>query len=141
MPALLSDSVAQPRFRTVLLSLFAALALVLAVIGIYGVMAYGISQRTQEIGIRMALGAQRRNVLGLVLRDGLKLAGFGIVIGLASAFALTRLLTKLLYEIKPTDALTFVGVSLTLLLAALLASWLPARRASRVDPMEALRFE
>jgi len=122
MSDLLSSSVAQPRFQTLLLSLFAALALVLAVIGIYGVMAYGVSQRTQEIGIRMALGAQRWDVLSLVLRDGFKLAGFGIVIGLAGAFALTRLLTKLLYEIKPTDPLTFVGVSLALLLAALLAS-------------------
>jgi putative ABC transport system permease protein len=131
--------VAQPRFQTLLLSLFAALALVLAVIGIYGVMAYGVSQRTQEIGIRMALGAQRWNVLGLVLRDGFKLAGFGIVIGLASSFALTRLLTKLLYEIKPTDPLTFVGVSLALLSAALLASWLPAGRATRVDLVRALR--
>ena len=141
METLLSASVSQPRFRTLLLSVFAALALILAVIGIYGVIAYAVNERTREIGVRMALGAQRWNVLGMVLREGMKLAGIGVVIGLAGAFSFTRLFTKLLYEIKPTDPLTFAGIPLLMLVVALLACWLPARRASKVDPMEALRCE
>ena len=139
MQTLLADSVSQPRFRTLLLSLFAALALILAVIGIYGVVSYAVSERTREIGVRMALGAQRRNVLGMVLWEGVKLAGIGIVIGLVGAFAFTRLIMTLLYEVKPTDPLTFAAVSVLLVGVALLACFVPARRASKVQPIEALR--
>ncbi len=141
MEARLSDSVAQPRFRTALLGAFAAIALVMAVIGIYAVMAFSVAQRTRGLGIRVALGAQRRDVMGLVLRQGAAIAGIGIVIGLAGAFALTRVLATLPYEVKPTDPLTFLAVPLMLVSVVMLACWLPARRAARVDPMEALRCE
>jgi putative ABC transport system permease protein len=137
----LSDSVAQPRFRTTLLGGFAALALVMAVVGLYAVMAVSVAQRTHELGIRVALGAQRRDVIGLVLRQGVKLVGVGIVIGLAGAWALTRVLTTLLYEVKPTDPLTFLAVPVLLISVAILACWLPARQAARVDPLIALRYE
>jgi putative ABC transport system permease protein len=129
------------RMTSWLLTAFGLLALVLAAVGIYGVLAFSVSQRTHEIGLRMALGAQRRDVLGLVLRQGLRLAGVGIAIGLALAFALTRLLRTLLYDVSSTDPLTFAGVSLLLVCIALLACWLPARRAAKIDPMEALRYE
>ena len=141
MDDVLAASVAQRRFTMTLLGGFAGAALLLAAIGLYGVIAYAVQQRTREIGIRMALGATRRNVLGLVLRQGINLAGIGVVVGIAAALGLTRVLTKLLYEVKPIDLPTFGGVSLVLLLVALLASWLPARRATKVDPMKALRYE
>ena len=141
MEARLSDSVAQPKFRTALLGTFAAMALVMAVIGIYGVMAFSVVQRTHELGIRIALGARRNVVIGLVLRHGAVLAGLGIVIGLAGALALTRVLQTLLFEVKPTDPLTFTMVPVALMGVALFACWLPARRASKVDPMAALRAE
>jgi putative ABC transport system permease protein len=141
MDALISSSVAQPRFRTLLLSLFAALALILTAIGIYGVIAYSVAQRTNEIGIRMALGAQRSAVLSLILRKGMMLAGIGIAIGLAGASAATRFLGSLLYDIKATDPLTFAGVSVFLLIVALMACYIPARRAASTDPMTALRAE
>ena len=137
----LFDSVAQPRFRTSLLGVFAALALVMAVVGLYAVMAVAVAQRTHELGIRIALGAPRHAVIGLVLRQGAKLVGVGIVIGLAGAWVLTRVLTTLLYEVRPNDPLTFLAVPVLLIVVALLACWLPARRASRVDPMVALRHE
>jgi putative ABC transport system permease protein len=137
----LFESVAQPRFRTTLLGIFAALALVMAAVGLYAVMAVSVAQRTQELGVRMALGAQRRDVIGLVLREGVKLVGIGIVIGLTGAWALTRALATLLYEVKPTDPLTFLAAPVLLIVVALLACWLPARRASRVDPLTALRYE
>jgi len=137
----LFESVAQPRFRTVLLGVFAALALVMAVIGLYAVMAVSVAQRTHELGIRVALGAQRRDVIGLILRQGIKLVSLGIVIGLAGAWALTRVLTTLLFEVKPTDPLTFVAVPVLLIAVAILACWLPARQAASVDPLTALRYE
>jgi putative ABC transport system permease protein len=137
----LFESVTQPRFRTALLGAFAALALVMAVVGLYAVMAVSVAQRTHELGIRVALGAQRCDVIGLVLRQGMKLAGLGVVIGLAGAWALSRVLTTLLYEVKPTDPLTFLAVPVLLIAVAILACWLPARQAARVDPITALRQE
>ena len=137
----LFESVAQPRFRTALLGVFAALALVMSVVGLYAVVAFSVAQRTHELGIRVALGAQRRDVIGLVLGQGLKLVGIGIVIGLGGAWALTRVLTTLLYEVKPTDHLTFLAVPVLLVAVSILACWLPARRAAGVDPITALRYE
>jgi len=141
MEQLLAAVTGQPRFNMILLGIFAALALALAAIGLYGVIACDVAQRTPEFGIRMSLGATRRDVLRLVLRRGVKLIGLGLVIGIAGALGLAQLIATMLYGVKPTDAATFIVVSLTLLLVALFASWLPARRAARVDPMEALRSE
>jgi predicted permease len=141
MDELIAVSLAQQRFNMLLLGLFAALALILAAVGIYGAMAYSVNQRTHEIGIRTALGAQRRDVLRLVMRDGTKIALFGIASGIAGALALTRLMASLLFEVKPTDPATIVGVAILLALVALAACYIPARRAMRVDPMVALRYE
>jgi putative ABC transport system permease protein len=141
MDQLVSKSVAPSRFMMLLLSAFAGLALALACIGIYGVMAYSVAQRAHEIGIRMALGATRRNVLALVIGQGFKLALLGVVIGIAGAIALTRFLSSLLYGIKPGDPPTLIMVSLVLIAVALLACFNPARRATRVDPIIALRYE
>jgi putative ABC transport system permease protein len=141
MNDVLATSVAPRRTPMLLLSAFAAAALLLAMIGIYGVTAYYVTQRTQEIGIRMALGAQMSDVLKLVLRGGMALATIGIVAGVVGAFILTRWMSSLLFGVKPTDALTFIAVSLCLLVTALLACYLPARRASKVDPLVALRYE
>jgi putative ABC transport system permease protein len=141
MHDLIAVSLAQQRFNMLLLGLFAALALILAAVGIYGAMAYAVNQRTHEIGIRTALGAQRRDVLRLVMRDGAKIALFGIASGIAGALALTRLMTSLLFEVRPTDPATFTGVAILLALVALAACYIPARRAMRVDPMVALRYE
>ena len=129
------------RFNMFLLTLFASLALVLAAVGVYGVMSYAVTQRTHEIGIRMALGAQVGNVMRLVMKSGLMIATVGVVLGLAGAFALTRLMSSLLFAVEPTDKATFTGVSLCLLLIALAACYIPARRATRVDPLQALRYE
>ena len=124
-----------------LLGVFAAVALLLATVGIYGVMSYSVSQRTQEIGIRMALGAQALDVLKLVLRTAVGLALIGIVSGLIGAFLLTRWMTSLLFGVTPTDAATFVIVPLSLMVVAMLACFIPARRATKVNPLVALRSE
>ncbi len=137
----LAESVAPQRFRTVLLSLFALVAVLLAGLGIYGVMTYTVAQRTREIGIRVALGAETRDVLRLVLRQGLMLALTGVALGVAAALALTRLMKSFLFGVSSTDPLTFVGVALLLTFIALLACWIPARRATKVDPLIALRCE
>jgi putative ABC transport system permease protein len=137
----LFDAVAAPRFRAALLGVFAALALIMAVIGHYAVMAVTVAQRTHEVGIRLALGAQRQDVIGLVVEQGLRLVLIGIVLGLAGAAVLTRVLTALLYEVTPTDPFTFLAVPGLLLAVTALSSYLPARRAARVDPMVALRYE
>jgi len=141
MDELIAVSLAQQRFNMLLLGLFAVLALILAAVGVYGAMAYAASQRTHEIGIRTALGAQRRDVLRLVMKDGAKIALFGIASGIAGALALTHLMASLLFEVKPTDPATFAGVAILLALVALAACYIPARRAMRVDPMVALRYE
>jgi predicted permease len=141
MESLISDSLAARRFAMILLGTFAVLALVLASVGIYGVIAYVVGQRTQEIGIRMALGAQRNDVLRLILWQGTRLALLGICIGIMGALALTRLMTKLLYGVSATDPLTFAGLALILAAVAIAACCLPARKAMRVDPMVALRYE
>jgi putative ABC transport system permease protein len=141
MQSLLADSVARARFNTMLLTVFAVVALALAAVGIYGVMSYAVTQRTHELGLRMALGAQSSHVLSLIVRQGMMMAVAGVAIGLGAAFALTRILTTLLYGVSATDPLTFSVIALLLTSIALLACYLPARRATRVDPMVALRYE
>ncbi len=141
MEQLVAQSVAQRRFGMFLLGIFALLALVLAAIGIYGVVSYSVTQRTQEIGVRMALGASASDVMKMVLRNGMTLALVGVGLGLVGAFGLTRLMSRLLFEVTPTDVTTFALVSAGLIVVALLACYLPARRAMKVDPLEALRYE
>jgi putative ABC transport system permease protein len=129
------------RFNTTLLSFFGLVALVLASVGVYGVIAYFVSQRTHEIGIRMALGASGRNVLRMVMGQGIAMTAIGLLLGLGGALAVTRFLSSLLFEIRPSDPATIVGVMAMLGGVALAACYLPARRAMRVDPMVALRYE
>jgi putative ABC transport system permease protein len=135
------DSVNNQRFHAILLTLFGAIALLIATVGVYGVISYSVAQRTNEIGIRMALGATRGRVMGMVLGQGLRLALAGVVVGLGASYWLTQLLKELLYGVKPNDPLTFIGVSVVILCVALAACWIPARRATRVDPIVALRYE
>src|SRR5262249_3405566 len=144
MDDVLWRSVARPRFNTLLLTSLALVALALSVMGIYGVMSYSVSQRTREIGIRMALGADQVDVLKLVVKHGMKLTLIAVGLGLVISFALTRLLSEWLgwlYEVKPTDPVTFIGVSLLLSAVALLSCYIPARRATKLDPMETLKRE
>jgi predicted permease len=141
MEQILYGAAAPPRLRTELLSLFSLLALVLTAVGLYGVMTYLVSQRTNEIGIRIALGAPPARILTLVLKEGVVLIGVGILLGLAGAAALARVASSLLFETKPTDPSTFMLVSCLMLAVAFLACYIPARRATKVDPMVALRYE
>jgi ABC-type antimicrobial peptide transport system permease subunit len=141
MPQILSGETAAPRAIASLFAAFAALALVLGIIGIYGVISFFVGQRTREIGIRIAMGAQRRDILKLVINEGLTLTVIGIVVGLGSAFALTRFLAAFLYGVSATDPLDFAAVAALFGVVALAASYIPARRAMRVDPLTALRYE
>ncbi len=141
MEAMLSDHVAAPRFRTLLVAVFASLAVCLAMAGVYGVMAYSVAQRTGEIGVRIALGASTGDVLRLILRRGLALAGLGLMLGLTAAVAGTRLLTSLLFQVRPNDPTVYLAVALLVSGVALIASYIPARRASKIDPLTAIRHE
>jgi predicted permease len=141
MDEIISDSLASQRFSMAVFGIFAALALVLASVGIYGVISYLVQQRTQEIGVRVALGAKRSDVLRLILGEGMRIAGAGVILGLMASFGLTRLMASLLYGVSATDPLTFIAVAALLTIVALAACYIPARRAMRVDPMVALRYE
>ncbi|MGH8095003.1 MAG: FtsX-like permease family protein [Chthoniobacterales bacterium] len=138
MDDVVTDSLGTRRVSMQLFAVFAIAALLLAAIGIYGVMAYSVTQRTHEIGIRMALGAQRSDVLGLVVRQGMTLAAIGVVAGLAGAFGLTRMIANLLFGVGASDPTTFIGISFLLLAVAFIACYLPARRAAKLDPVIAL---
>jgi putative ABC transport system permease protein len=141
MDQLLADSLSRSRFTMLLLGIFSAVALVLAAVGIYGLIAYSVTQRTQELGIRIALGAQRRDVLRLVLGEGARLTLLGLALGVLAALAVSRLLATMLFGISATDPVTFAGVVALLAIVALLACFIPARRATRVDPIVTLRYE
>jgi ABC-type antimicrobial peptide transport system permease subunit len=132
---------ARPRFLTLLLSLFSVTALAIATVGIYGVVSYSVARRTKEFGLRMVLGAQGADVLGLVMKQGAGMVVVGLVAGLVVAFALTRLMASLLFGVAPTDLATFASVTCVLAVVALAACYVPARRATRVDPMQTLRYE
>ncbi|HEX6732046.1 MAG TPA: FtsX-like permease family protein, partial [Pyrinomonadaceae bacterium] len=141
MEKLVNDSIAPRRFVMSLIGLLAFVALVLSAVGVYGVISISVSERTQEMGIRMALGARKGHVLALVLGQSARIAVFGIVVGLLGAFALTRLLSTLLFEVSPTDPITFASVAVLLGVVAFVACYIPARRATKVDPLVALRYE
>jgi ABC-type antimicrobial peptide transport system permease subunit len=141
MDEIVSRSTANQDFNTLALTIFAGTALLLAAIGIYGLMAYTVEQRTQEIGIRLALGAEYGSVRNMIVFQGMRLALLGVVIGVASAYGLTKLIASLLYGVQARDPLVFIGVPVLLTVVALIAVWVPARRATRVSPMDALRVE
>ena len=141
MNEVIAGTLASRRFAMILLDAFAVVALLLASLGLYGVISYLVGERKHELGIRLALGAQRRDVLRLVLGHGMKMALAGVVLGLVAAFGLTRLLSTMLFGVSATDPLTFTAIALLLALVALLACYLPAQRATRVDPLVALRYE
>ncbi|HSL55064.1 MAG TPA: FtsX-like permease family protein, partial [Pyrinomonadaceae bacterium] len=141
MDEIRAESVAPERLNLTLLSLFAGIALVLAIVGIYGVMSYSVTQRTHEIGIRMAIGARPIDVFKMILGNGMKLALIGVAVGLAGAFILTRLMATMLFGVEPTDAMTFGGITLLLITVTLLACYLPGRRATKVEPTISLRYE
>lgn len=137
----MSEAESQPRFLTLLLGLFSGVALVIATVGIYGVISYAVARRSKEFGLRMALGAQPGNVLSLVMKQGAALTVIGVIVGVGAALGLTRLMATLLFGVQPTDPLTFLSVSAILAVVALAASYIPALRATKVDPMKALRYE
>lgn len=141
MEAELSESIAAPRFRALLVTSFAALALILAMAGIYGVMAYNVAGRTREIGIRMALGAQTGGVMRMVFAQGITHVGLGLLLGFAGALAITRLMSSLLFGVKPADPVSFAGTFIAVLCVTFFAIYVPARRATRVDPLVALRYD
>jgi putative ABC transport system permease protein len=141
MVGIYKQSMARTSFSLIMLAVASGMALFLGAIGLYAVISYSVSQRTHEIGIRMALGAQKSDVLRLVMRQGMTLSLIGVVIGVVVALGVTRFLSNLLYGVKPTDPLTFIGVSLVLISVALIACYIPARRAAKVHPMVALRHE
>ena len=141
MDSILAESLSQQRFNMLLLATFSGLALLLAAIGIYSVLAYSVRRRVREIGVRMALGAQRGDILRMILGQGTKLALIGAGIGIAGALAMTRLMSSQLFGVTATDPLTFLSVSALIVVVALLACYIPARRATKVDPMVALRYE
>jgi ABC-type antimicrobial peptide transport system permease subunit len=141
MDQVIGTSIAPRRFAMTLFGIFAALALVLATVGLYGVLTHNVTTRTNEIGVRMALGAQGRHIVRLVIHEGLLMTALGTGIGLIGAAGLTQFLASQLFDVSPTDPMTFVGVTLLLVAVALLASYVPARRAARVDPIVALRYE
>jgi putative ABC transport system permease protein len=139
--SLVRDALAPARFSMALLGAFAVVALLLAMVGLYGVIAYGVTQRTREIGVRTALGASSSAVARLIVGDGLRLVGAGLAVGLAAAAATSRVITSLLYGMSPLDPVTYLGISGVVVVIALIATYAPARRAMRIDPMEALRAE
>jgi putative ABC transport system permease protein len=141
MDEIVGLSVARVRFTTTLLTIFAVVALILASVGVYSVMAYLVSQRTKELGIRMALGADRNDVLKMILRSALLLSASGAVLGIAGSFALTRMLTEMLFQVNPSDPIVLGGVTVLLIVVAISASLIPARRATRIDPLLAIRYE
>jgi putative ABC transport system permease protein len=136
-----AESVAPERLNLTLMSIFAGIALILAIVGIYGVMSYSVTQRTHEIGIRMAIGAQPRDVFRMILGQGMLLALIGVAVGLLGAFGLTRLMASMLFGVEPTDPATFAGIAVLLSAVALIACYIPGRRATKVDPVVSLRYE